>query len=1347
TEVTWYKDGKKLSASSNVHVEAKGCSRRLVVQQAGKADAGEYSCEAGGQKVSFRLDVTEPEPESPAVERPGRREPLVVREHEDIVLTATLATPSVAAVTWLKDGVEIRRSKRHETASLGDTHTLTIHGAQTLDSAVYSCRVGTAGQDFPVQVEEVAAKFCQPLEPVSGELGGTVMLVCELSPPQAEVVWRCGSTQLRAGKRFQIEATGPRRSLTVSGLRLEDAGEYSCETRNDRTSAQLTVNAPRTVKFTSGLRAVVAEEGGEATFQCVVSPGDSAVTWFRDGALLQPSQKFLISQSGSSHSLTISGLTLEDAGQITAEAEGVQSSAALRVREAPVLFRKKLEPQTVEERSSVTMEVELTRPWPNVKWTRNAAALAPGKNVEIHADSTSHRLVLHCVGFADRGFYGCETPDDKTQAKLTVEMRQVRLVRGLQAVEVSEQGTVSMEVELSHADVEGSWTRDGLRLQPGPTCQLAVRGPIHTLTLLELRPQDGGLVAFKAEGVHTSAQLMVTELPVRFSRPLQDMVATEKDKVTLECELSRPNVDVRWLKDGVELRVGKTVGMVAQGACRSLVIYRCELGDQGVYVCDAHDAQSSASLKVQGRKVQIVRPLEDVEVMEKEGATFSCEVSLDEVPAQWFWEGTKLRPSDNVRTRQEGRKYTLIFRRVLADDAGEIKFVAENAESRAQLRVKELPVVILRPLRDKIAMEKHRGVLECQMSRASAQVQWFKGSVELHPGPKYEMVSDGLYRKLIIKDVQPEDEDTYTCDAGDVKTSAQFFVEEQSITIVRGLQDVTVMEPAPARFECETSIPSVRPPKWLLGKTVLQAGPHVGLEQEGTVHRLTLRRTCSTMTGPVHFTIGKSRSTARLVVSDIPMVLTRPLEPKAGREQQSVVLSCDFKPPPKAVQWYKDDAPLAPSEKFKMSLEGHMAELRILRLTPADAGVYRCQAGSAQSSTEVTVEAREVIVTQPLQDTEVTEEGRACFSCELSHEDEELEWSLNGTPLYKDSFHEITHEGQRHTLVLKRVRRADAGTVRACSPKVSVTARLEVKAKPVVFLKALDDVSAEERGTLALQCEVSDPQARVVWRKDSVELGPSDKYDFLHTAGTRGLVVHDLSRDDTGLYTCSVGSEETRARVSVHDLHVGITKRLKMVEVLEGQSCTFECVLSHENTGDVATWTVGGKTVGGSGRFRASRQGRKYTLVVQDAAPSDAGEVTFSILDLTSKASLVVRGGYGVGMGACLHGAGGTVGPQAGMGCSWGLSPWAAPRGTGRPFARVRSMTSSWMAPGPCWWSMLSRPRTPASTRVRQRLPRAQRASVWKKRQTVSRRSWLICRGRRRARPCLCAGLSGLPPW
>lgn len=258
------------------------------------------------------------EPEAPTVERPGHKEPLVVKEHEDIVLTTTLATPSVAAVRWFKDGVEIRRSKRHETASLEDTHTLRIRGAQTLDTAVYSCRVGADGQDFPVQVEgqqgrgcplgtpcvlghqvggggslvmsrrqrpsvepewdsaqdwstqslspgwsptantpfhstEVAAKFYRPLEPIRGELGHTVTLICELSPPQAEVVWHCGSTQLRASKRFQMEAAGPRRSLTVSDLRLEDAGEYACETRDDRTSAQLTVSGRQWCRAPGGL--------------------------------------------------------------------------------------------------------------------------------------------------------------------------------------------------------------------------------------------------------------------------------------------------------------------------------------------------------------------------------------------------------------------------------------------------------------------------------------------------------------------------------------------------------------------------------------------------------------------------------------------------------------------------------------------------------------------------------------------------------------------------------------------------------------------------------------------------------------------------------------------------------------------------------------------------------------------------------------------------------------------------------------------------------------------------------------------------------------------------------------
>ena len=89
----------------------------------------------------------------------------------------------------------------------------------------------------------------------------------------------------------------------------------------------------------------------------------------------------------------------------------------------------------------------------------------------------------------------------------------------------------------------------------------------------------------------------------------------------------------------------------------------------------------------------------------------------------------------------------------------------------------ELPVKFVKKLRDKIAMFKHRGHLECQVSRASAKVKWYKNKKELKPSKKHEIGGEGVYRKLTINDIGEDDEDTYTCDAGDDKTSCKMLVE------------------------------------------------------------------------------------------------------------------------------------------------------------------------------------------------------------------------------------------------------------------------------------------------------------------------------------------------------------------------------------------------------------------------------------------------------------------------------------------------------------------------------------------------------------------------------------------
>lgn len=58
TEVKWYKDGKQLAPSRALHADSNGKIRQLVVESAERKDAGEYICEAGADKLAFKVQVT-----------------------------------------------------------------------------------------------------------------------------------------------------------------------------------------------------------------------------------------------------------------------------------------------------------------------------------------------------------------------------------------------------------------------------------------------------------------------------------------------------------------------------------------------------------------------------------------------------------------------------------------------------------------------------------------------------------------------------------------------------------------------------------------------------------------------------------------------------------------------------------------------------------------------------------------------------------------------------------------------------------------------------------------------------------------------------------------------------------------------------------------------------------------------------------------------------------------------------------------------------------------------------------------------------------------------------------------
>lgn len=93
---------------------------------------------------------------------------------------------------------------------------------------------------------------------------------------------------------------------------------------------------------------------------------------------------------------------------------------------------------------------------------------------------------------------------------LLPSVKKIQVTKGLTETKAHETETVTLEVELSQADVEGSWTRDGAKLKPGANCRVTALGKKHALTLSNLKREDAGTISFQAEGVHTSGKLIVT---------------------------------------------------------------------------------------------------------------------------------------------------------------------------------------------------------------------------------------------------------------------------------------------------------------------------------------------------------------------------------------------------------------------------------------------------------------------------------------------------------------------------------------------------------------------------------------------------------------------------------------------------------------------------------------------------------------------------------------------------------------------------------------------------------------------------------------------------------------------
>ncbi|XP_067843087.1 obscurin-like protein 1 isoform X2 [Heptranchias perlo] len=863
-DVRWYRDGTELLPSDKIKIESRGLTRELMIFDSEPCDTGQYVCDTGSDKLAFKVTVTE----APVLfTNKGKcPEEISANENGNAVLSV-IVSKETASVTWYRHKEEVPEGEKYEWKNESRVHSLIIKNVLKGDCGIYTCRSTHDKMMFNVSLTELPLLFVLRLEDLHVQKDDTVTLWCELCKPKGDVLWLRDGKEVQPSSKHVIRAEGRLRSLTLARAAVEDEGEYSCESKDDKTAARVSVRVPRIVEFISDLHSIAVLEGEDARFKCMVSPEDVRLVWRLNGAEIPPgNDKYAASRNGLCHTLLVRDCRLGDASKVTAEAEGIASIANLQVQEAQIVFTRKMESAVSEELQDATFEVEVSSESAEVQWMKQGVVIQPSPKFVLQRDGRTRRLTVRSTGFADRGNYRCETLHDKTQGKLTVEPRRITVRKPLEDLETYEKEAATLQVELSHPDVVGVWIKDGIRVKPSHNRRISAAGRLHSLTLSGLTLEDTGTIAFQSDSVRCSSRLTVREPPVTFLKPLKDLRVPETTVVTLECELSRPNVEVTWYKDDLEMKPNKSIRIYSMGRKRIVQLGRCGLQESGTYTCDAGQNKTSTKLEVYEREIQIVKELEDLEVRENDNAVFVCEVSHEDVKSEWLKNGDKIKSNNTVKIRQEGNKHFLLICNVRPEDAGEIQFTAKNVASVARLDVDELPIKIVKPLRDKTALEKHKVILECTVSKPRARVRWYRGDSELQAAGKYEICSEDCYRKLIIHDVSFQDEDTYTCDAFDDCSSARVLVEEQAILVVRGLVDVEVRAPGEAQMECEVSVPVIRPPQWSLNGQVLRTGKGVRVENHGTVQRLILSVTSPDMSGLVKFTAGKARSSAQLTV-------------------------------------------------------------------------------------------------------------------------------------------------------------------------------------------------------------------------------------------------------------------------------------------------------------------------------------------------------------------------------------------------------------------------------------------------------------------------------------------------
>uniref|UniRef100_A0A8C2DA44 Myosin-binding protein C, slow-type n=1 Tax=Cyprinus carpio TaxID=7962 RepID=A0A8C2DA44_CYPCA len=365
-----------------------------------------------------------------------------------IRLVVDLADPTVE-LKWYKNGQEIRPTPKYIFEHKGTQRIMVINNCQINDDAAYSVSAGEEKCTTELFVKELPVNIVKHLEPVKTTVNERIELECEVSEEGAKVKWMKNGVEVPTGvrSRYRVKSEGTKHWLIIDDATKDDTGTYSLMATGGTTEAKVQVEL-KPLKILMDLQSVTVLLGQPLKLNCEIYPGNIPGRWYKNGQLIQPSERLTIIHRTKNHSLDIESSTIHDAGDYTFVPEGYTQtlSAKVHIIDPPRVHLEALNVQdntvVIVAGNKLRLEIPISgEPAPRVVWMKGERVILDSGNrvrAETFADHTC--LTIDIAEREDTGNYKIVLQNEAGEDTASVKIKVVDIPDAPEAPLVTDVG-------------------------------------------------------------------------------------------------------------------------------------------------------------------------------------------------------------------------------------------------------------------------------------------------------------------------------------------------------------------------------------------------------------------------------------------------------------------------------------------------------------------------------------------------------------------------------------------------------------------------------------------------------------------------------------------------------------------------------------------------------------------------------------------------------------------------------------------------------------------------------------------------------------------------------------------